>query len=93
MINVGDFRMIIDSLTLKQRHEMKRAEVARVVAAELEGRLKLVKPVVANATKELESRRGKLTSKGSPLPPSYGRRYSRRCARRPADAGRPERDP
>ena len=92
MINVGDFRMIIDSLTLKQPHEMKRAEVARVVAAELECRLKLVKPVVANATKELESRRGKLTSKGSPLPP-YGRRYSRRCARRPADAGRPERDP
>jgi hypothetical protein len=53
------------SLTPKQRHEMNRAEVARVVADELGARLKLVKPVVANATKELETRRAKLTSKGS----------------------------
>jgi hypothetical protein len=53
------------SLTAKQRHEMKKAEVRRVVEGESAARLKLVRPVVERSRADLLKRREKLTAKGS----------------------------
>jgi len=52
-------------MTAQQKHAWRKAEVKRVVDDELAARLRLVKPIVESATKELGKRREKLTAKGS----------------------------
>jgi hypothetical protein len=54
------------TLTSPQKHAWRKAEVAKVVASELESGLKLVRPVVEREQKALETRRDALTRKGRP---------------------------